>query len=190
MSLERLELGRDFNQPLNELPQSLKYIFLKTGPKYQHPLDALPQSLAKLVIHRTTLTHHLDILPPKLSTLQLHIREFSHGLSKLPPNLQILIVHDDSAFEYSIDHLPQALVELAINSTWRGSFGNLLPNLAFFDFVGDVSVACLPPKLKEIVFGHDFNQPVVNNLPAMSKSLHTIEFSSERKQIPDLMRDK
>lgn len=67
LSLKSLILGRNFNSPINHLPPSL--VKLRTSANFDHPLSCLPLSLECLSINSKVFNQPMDSLPPKLSEL-------------------------------------------------------------------------------------------------------------------------
>jgi hypothetical protein len=79
-------LNSDFNQPLDNLPSSLKY--LELYDKFNQPLDLLPEGLKRLIIN-AEFNYPLDNLPAGLEYLEIR-GAFNHPINNLPLGLKQL----------------------------------------------------------------------------------------------------
>ena len=68
-SLTHLKLGVDFNQPVNNLPNSLTH--LKFGKDFNQPVDNLPESLTHLELEQFSFNKPLNNLPNSIIKLTL-----------------------------------------------------------------------------------------------------------------------
>jgi hypothetical protein len=88
--LTHLELGRCYNQPLDNLPLSLSHLsigcFRSSGSVYCHTLDNLPDSITHLFIHVPDFTHTIHRFPNSLLHLAVYssvIFPYHHSLHTL-----------------------------------------------------------------------------------------------------------
>jgi hypothetical protein len=103
--------GSNFNQPLNNLPITIKKIFL--GYSFNHPLDNLPSNLELLKLGYN-FNQSLDYLPESLNILILNNNNIS--LNNLPNSLKVLVVFNVDKIK--LDNLPKKnLITLFHNPT-------------------------------------------------------------------------
>ena len=101
--ITHLVIGTDFNQPLKNLPASLKYLAFEPDGYYAHI---------------THFTNRLDNLPHGLEELQLAISGINTYLGEnLPPTLKKLVILGFDAKEnININNLPDGLEYLFIGA--------------------------------------------------------------------------
>lgn len=105
-------LCRHYDYPLPPLPGSLLKIQMIMG-KFNQPLSNLPPSLKHLALG-DSFNHPLDHLPPSLRTLHLG-RDFNHPVHALPLSLRQLVIINPR-YSHSMLQLPLSLVELLVGS--------------------------------------------------------------------------
>jgi hypothetical protein len=96
--------------PLDNLPQTLRKLQIKSGRTYDYPLDFLPFLLQSLHID-TKYNLPLNNLPPNLKLLQIQEIEEPDTLNNLPPNLKVLSIVE--FYPYQFCNLPESLEEIA-----------------------------------------------------------------------------
>lgn len=98
----------DFNLPLDVPPSITSLTF---GSEFNQPLDNLPPSLKRLkFISVSSFSHSLDNLPPSLThLLGVH---FNQPVDHLPSSLVQLELF--GTFNQPIDHLPASLTHLSL----------------------------------------------------------------------------
>ena len=110
INLEHLVLGAKFNQPLNNLPNSLKTLIL--GIEFNQPLDNLPNRIKILCCQNCIgFSHNLDYLPESLEHIVIPYN-FDKSLNNLPQNIRILDLYRIS---YNIGFLTNMLSNLPAN---------------------------------------------------------------------------
>ena len=118
-SLKLLKLGNDFNQPLSNLSNSLK--LLNLGFKFNQPLPNLPNSLKYLRLGND-FNQPLPNLPNSLKSLNLGFN-FNQPLPNLPDGLKYLKL--SCSFNHYINQLPKSL-KVFVNATFYNYI--VLPN--------------------------------------------------------------
>ena len=99
-------LGNDFNQPLENLPSTIKCIKIqshneKGAPynKFNQLLDYLPIGLETLYIwFNANFNYPLDNLPPGLKYFVLFSNKFTQPLNNLPDSIEVIQI---STFNYT-----------------------------------------------------------------------------------------
>ena len=83
-----LKIDKDFNEPLDNLPEGIEEIHFAHCSVFNHRLDNLPQSL-KLLKLGTSYNQPLDFLPSGLETLIISYR-YKHPMTNFPVGLKNL----------------------------------------------------------------------------------------------------
>jgi hypothetical protein len=170
-SLTKICFGLDFNSPIDKvLLPNLQFASFRGI--FNQPLDNLPESLTFLRLRSKKYSHSLNDLPSSLHTLKLHFIEFNGTCAfkqlpfslrilkvccpslagkfidntqdnQIPPELEYLTFH---CFKGEIIHckLPETLVSLTI----KGAFCAILPPLI------SRSTSVLPESLEVLDFGN------------------------------------
>ena len=156
LPINSLALTEEFNEPVDHLPASLK--FLQLGRFFTRSLDHLPCGLRGLYLYDT---YYPD-----------YPRGFNLPLDHLPPNITELFcgIH----FDCPLDHLPNTLVTLSLSKFFNQDVDNLPSSLRTLFFAHNSQfnrpVDNLPSQLKVLVMGNHFNLPV-DHLPPRLKWL-------------------
>ena len=184
-NLQSLVLGYNFNRSFGLLPQTLRS--LSFDYYFDYPIDSLPEALTilKLSIGFNQPMYHL---PSSLISLEMSGLDFDHPIDNLPPNLKHLIIRNISAFDRSIDNLPN-LETLTVCQIFNQNLDNLPDSLRKLEFrCGNGSgIGCswhtdsnlentmsfptrypidhLPSSLIELTLPLDFNL-IIDNLPS------------------------
>lgn len=147
-SLQLIEFGYFFNQPVGNLPPSL--VCLIFSDKFDQPIDHLPPSLKELSLGRlfnqsidslpSTLTHlqigghfgshfnhPIDNLPSKLRFLNLGYSKFNYPVNYLPDTIQVL--HLGNKFNQPLDNLPSCLKIMVVDDAYLFPLGHLRPSI-------------------------------------------------------------
>lgn len=113
-----VNLGMNFNQPLDNLPHTVKRI---RNSKYNNvglcgfnqSLDFLPIGLEELIIEFSIVFNHpINNLPPGLKKLHLYSQEFNNTLNNLPDSLEYIYIR---TFDYNnTQKLPSQLKTIKI----------------------------------------------------------------------------
>ncbi len=137
-TLKYLSLGNRFNQPVNNLPESLLYLYLYLSNGFNQPVNNLPANLTYLYMNFGINCYdwNLDNLPSNLKYLDIQdverYNENNINLNKkynknlienLPNSIEELIVNAD----VSLDNLPNSIKILCLQYNSTQSF-DLLPN--------------------------------------------------------------
>ena len=132
-----------FNQPVNNLPNSL--IYLEFGYHFNQPVDNLPDSLTHLEFGNK-FNKPVDHLPEGLQYLQFGY-SFNQSVENLPKSLKILKL--STIYNLPLINLPQHLEELELGE----------------HFNHPIRKEDLPKNLKKIKFGFAFNHPIEGDSP-------------------------
>lgn len=108
-TLKYLILGRDFSQPIDELPGNLLHLIL--GRDFSHPLNNLPNSLKYL---KLGLEFNKPIFRPpyKISHIKIN-RKKQSPLDNLPESLEIIEI--DKQNKYILNLLPLTNTNIKID---------------------------------------------------------------------------
>ncbi|EGG19845.1 hypothetical protein DFA_06947 [Cavenderia fasciculata] len=181
-TLQSLEFGDEYNQPLSVgvLPSPLQSLVF--GDKYNQPIavGVLPSSLQSLVFgNRYDQPLSVGVLPSSLQSLEFgwhYNQPLSVGV--LPPSLQSLVFGWSYNQPLSVGVLPTSLQSLVFGIRYDQplSVGVLPPSLQSLVFGWSynqrLSVGVLPSSLQSLVFGDRYNQPIsVGVLPSSLQSL-------------------
>ncbi len=161
--IKRLLLNKDFNHPINNLPNSLMVLRIDgTDAIFNYPVDNLPEGLK--VLHLNSLFDFpVDNLPSGLEKLVLG-DNFNHKVENLPPNLKYLSL--GNKFNHPIDNLPIKLKYLSIGRNFNKSVDNLPPELEYLSLGNRFrqTIDKLPTGLKFLLLKSKFNRSL-DNLP-------------------------
>ncbi len=112
-----LHLGRRFNKPIMNLPQTLKHLIIAANEiaycDFNQSLDYLPEGLEFLTIKLNQVFKiPVNNLPASLKHLQFICKVFRHPINNLPDGLESLSI---SCFDYfNTHHLPANLKKVNI----------------------------------------------------------------------------
>jgi hypothetical protein len=166
-TIESITFGKNFNQPINNLPLNLKILNIEQGyeeGKFNNPVDNLPLGLGKLIISSESFNQSLDNLPSGLKYLEINSIMFNQPIDNLPNGLVELKITGD--FNQPIDNLPDSLENLDLTCDINYSVDNLPNNLVSLkiglnsDF--DVKINNLPQNLMFLQVGHNYVHPFDN----------------------------
>jgi hypothetical protein len=93
-TLIKLELGKTFNKPIDNLPESLRELVI--GKNYNLPIENLPTGLVSLKFSEDSI--------------------FNQSINFLPESLKILVLGKD--YNMTIDSLPNGLEKLIISRSY------------------------------------------------------------------------
>ena len=184
-----LILGAKFNQPVNNLPNSITHLIL--GGIFNHPVDIsnedsptgkssiLPNSITFLVLGGEDFNQPVDNLPESVTELIFGYR-FNQPINNLPNGLKTLKFYEHSNFNQPVDNLPDSLTYLHFGDCFNQSIEFLPENLKelYLGNYYDLPINNLPSSLIYLNTGHGFNQ-AINNLPS---SLKKVELGQEFDQ--------
>lgn len=113
-----LQLGRRFNKPIMNLPQTLKHLIIASNQiahcEFNQSLDYLPEGLESLEIKlNCSFNMYINNLPASLKHLTFYCKLFNYSLNNLPDGLEILCVRDFS--DLDLHNLPSNLKKVQIS---------------------------------------------------------------------------
>lgn len=116
-----LQLGMNFNQPLNNLPSTIKRIVIRKNndvgyTKFNQPIDYLPPGLEELYIHfNQEFNHPLYNLPTGLKKLFLNAFTYKQPINNLSDSIEEITIKQ---FDYENTYkLPANLKIIKISET-------------------------------------------------------------------------
>ena len=107
---QRVDLGIDFNQPVNNLPNSLTYLKFGELGHFNQPVDNLPNSLTYLEFGRY-FNQQINFLPDSLKYLKLG-SHFNQSLENLPSSL--IRIEFGDRYDKPVTDLPNNIREIKI----------------------------------------------------------------------------
>jgi len=199
----------NFNQPLNELPNTLETLTIMECHEFNQPLNHLPDNLQNLkLIGTAKFNQHLNKLPINLKYLLIEGSkrfdeeydyeeydedcgvDFNKSLDRLPEGLEKLVLKDLEFFSHSLDNLPVNLKKLYIKNTNIKLVNNLPINLKKLELIGTKvrNFDRLPEGLEKLVIIQDFNKPI-DSLPRGLKYLKLVsdKFNQELNNLPNIV---
>ena len=91
--LIKLEFGKLFNKPVNNLPSGLKHLVF--GNSFNQPVDNLPTGLISLKFNQEScFTQSVGFLPESLKLLVLG-KNYNLPIDSLPSGLETLVLHQN-----------------------------------------------------------------------------------------------
>ena len=145
-NLTHLTLGKKFNQPIDNLPKSLKYlIFDNRDGDYQpidnrdcdfnQPIDNLPNSITNIILSKL-FNQPIDNLPKSLKYLIFDniYGDFNQPIDNLPNSITHLTF--SRKFNCPVDNLPNSLINLQTGYYFNYPLDNL-PNSLKHLTIGD-----------------------------------------------------
>jgi len=150
-NLKYLDLGENYNNLLNNLPNDLIALVISTN--YNHKIIDLPMELTSLYFNNHCIYNHpFTILPKKLKILYFSSGcLFNNSINNLPSNLEILGFGFLCEFNQSIKNLPSSLKILKLYNDY--DFINLTKfpnNLEKLCICGKISPSLIPNNLKTL----------------------------------------
>lgn len=122
----RLVLGRRFNQPLNNLPNTLTHLVL--GGEFNQALEYLPSSLIPSILP-WLFWQSIDSLPSKITHLSLSAC-FNQLIKSLPPSLTSLSFSPFSQFNQLLSCLPSNIINISFGQRFNQSVESLPPSIS------------------------------------------------------------
>lgn len=174
-TLQTLVFGTSFNQQINEnvLPLSLQN--LTFGINFNQPINenVLPSSLQKLIFNFSQLYRHVIYEPSLKNLLPVSLK-----------TLTFMYYYQDQDNTCTLDDiLPPKLEYLVCHNYYSKITKNTFPNtLKKLEFNGSFEQFCemLPPSLETLIFGHDFNLPIKENI--LPSTITELEFGDRFNQ--------
>ncbi len=180
--LKYLYLGDMYNQPINNLPNTIEY--LQLGKNFNNPIDNLPESLISLSFSKNSnFNCPVDNLPNNLTFLQFE-DEFNCKIDNLPNKLSVLYIGHN--FNQPIDNLPDSIIDLKLGYSFNQPINRLPKSLLNLIFGNDYgcskfknNISNYPGNLLviKIPFSKNFSN-IINNLPDSVKKI-TLDFSND-----------
>lgn len=141
--ITHLTFGDRYDQPVNNLPETLTHLTFEITSSFNQPVDNLPKGLTHLTFGES----------------------FDESVDNLPETLTHLTFGE--AFDQFVDNLPKGLTHLTFGVHFNQPVDNLpesLTHLTFGHYFSD-EVNNLPKNLTHIVFEKYYHQRLNNNLP-------------------------
>jgi hypothetical protein len=187
--LTQLTINGKFNQPLDNLPNSIKEIYFDAGSIFNQPVDVLPSNL-KILSFGKYFNHNINNLPNGLQVLILSTN-FDKSLNNLPDSLTHLDL-ERTEINHNIKKYPPNLFEIKFNNKFNNTIENLPKKLKiiYFGMNFNQKVDTLPDTLEEIYFNYYFNQSI-NNLPDTMRIIdfnHAFGFNRPITKIPSCVK--
>jgi hypothetical protein len=139
---KKVVVGDAFNQSIDFLPNGITY--LRLGRRFNKPIMNLPQTLKHLIIGAIGIAYcdfnqSLDNLPEDIETLEL-IRnsKFDKYINNLPFGLKHLHFNCTN-FNYPINNLPEGLETLVVRNFNNLTLNNLPSNLKSVQITSNLS---------------------------------------------------
>jgi len=188
--LHTLKMGKDFNQDIIKLPESL-HIF-EMGWDFDKPIY-LPSNLKELRMG-FSFNQDLDDIPSSLNVLEMgenfnqkiSLKEglkklimnhnFNEQIDYIPYSLEVLVL--GNSYNYEIKYFPDNLRHLKIGSHYKHPIRSLPKSLIRLDVFGDVDELELTNDLKILTLSGSFNRPI--KLPeTLQKFITTGKFNQD-----------
>ena len=152
--IEELKIvSQNFNKPLYNLPKSLNYIGIWSNI-FNQPLNYLP-NITFLTINCSNLNIKINNLPNSLENLKI-FNNHHDIIEKLPINLKYLSLYNTKINNFTLNSLPENLIELRITK-----------------FYFQKQINYYPSNLQRIYFTKcNFNNNVLDNLPKTLKFIN------------------
>jgi hypothetical protein len=185
-NLEVLCLAKNYNQPINNIPKTLKKLVL--GYSYNNSLDIL-ENIDNLEILELGLKFNqtLNNLPKKLKKLKFG-HKFNQSIDNFPLSIEELEVNNN--FNMSVKHLVNLKIFRAGDLTTKfkqpfTDFSNTLEVLELGDDFNE-DIKEYPPNLKILKLGkyhkfsiNNYNKPL-NNLPKNLRELYIYSYTFDQ----------
>eukprot|EP01112_Ceratiomyxa_fruticulosa_P013477 TRINITY_DN3791_c0_g1_i2.p1 TRINITY_DN3791_c0_g1~~TRINITY_DN3791_c0_g1_i2.p1 ORF type:complete len:469 (-),score=51.82 TRINITY_DN3791_c0_g1_i2:132-1538(-) len=161
-SLIYLQVGRDFNQTLNNLPSTLKHLNMEKNAYFNRRVPSFPSNITQLSFG-CFFSQCVDRLPQTLTHLSFG-RNFDREVDCLPLSLTHLSF--GAYFTQKVDCLPKSLTHLTFTGKFNQTINHLPPGLTHLVLSDDFNraVDSLPSSITNLSFGYCFSQSV-NYLP-------------------------
>lgn len=176
--ITHLSLGSMYNQPLDNLPNTLYY--LQLSYRFHQNIDHLPASLRYLKIEGI-YNKPVDHLPAGLTHFIMgNASLFNLPIDYLPPHLTHLTLGD--CFNQSVDYLPESLQHLTLDERFAKSIDYLPPNIShllLFTYQQPICLSYLPKSIKHLMCGYSS----INQLPSSITNL-TLVYYNEANAVP------
>ena len=141
-NLKSLLLPDSFNGFIDKLPNSL--LELQIGREFNQSIDQLPTGLQSLVfVEEGCFDQSIEHLPSEIRTIELPF-SFRAGLYDLPTSLQCLTITTYD-YRYSLDALPEQLKELNLSHYYTDCLKSLPQNLQSLRCGIDSQRTWIPP---------------------------------------------
>ncbi len=112
-----LELGEQFDQDLNNLPDTLEELVFAKRSRFNRKFQSFPPNLLQLVLP-DNYSRKLSQLPPRLIKISLGI-EFTHPIDLFPDSLREIRFDSNGKFAYPIYRIPKSLLVLELPKSYQ-----------------------------------------------------------------------
>lgn len=170
-----------FNQPIDYLPDSLIKLWL--GDDFNHPLYDLPNSLAYLRVG-TKFNHPLNNLPQSLETIEFgYCSKYSYGMDGINPDIELLYCYDFSRYVKILPFITHMFIIDIFDKHLDDTIDYFPPTLKYITLDNNFTKILnnLPDYLEHLTLNENFNLPLQILFENIPSSLKTIEFESNSK---------
>ena len=189
VTITKLIFDEDFNQPLDNLPNTITHLSFSKYSKFNYPLDNLPNSITYLEFG-SHFNHPLNNLPNTITHLTIGSK-FNHPLNNLPNTITHLSFSKYSKFNQLVDNLPKSLTHLEFGYHFNQSINNLSNTITHLTFNS------APQNRNDINFNHKYeillvrmasigNFTILKKFINLSKNIGIAKYIVENKYIWDL----
>lgn len=112
-----LELGEQFDQDLDQLPDTLEELVFAKGSRFNRKFQSYPTNLLQLILPDKYL-RKLSQLPSRLQKIFLGI-EFVHPIDSFPDSLREIRFSSNGKFTCPINRIPKALLVLELPKFYK-----------------------------------------------------------------------
>lgn len=158
-NVKYLKFGYLFDQPINKenCPSTLEKLYL--GRNFNQRIDNLPDNLIKLdMSNNVSFTHTINCLPSSLRKIYFG-KKFNHSVDFIKSNRNLTHLTFGDIFNYPLVFLPK-LIYLELGENYNHSFLEFTPNIETLIFndnhkiLSNIHINC--PKLRLILLSSDW----------------------------------
>lgn len=171
-NVKEIIIGKIFNSDLI-LPNSIENIEFCYNSKFNQPVNNLPEKL-KYLKFGFNFNQHVDNLPNKLEYLYFGFN-FNQELNFLPESIITLEFCYNSCFSKSLENLPNNIKKLLLNSKYHNNsikLNNFSNNINFLRIPDLTNIHKFPTQINKLILCNDFN---FDNLPNIQNFENIIE---------------
>lgn len=155
--LNYFKSGSCFNKPLNNISQTLKYLYL--GSSYSLNLD-----LSNFNLHLLSVSSNIQIVNYGKTLVKLCVGgDFNNKLIGLPDSLKILEICDN--YDQELGRLPEGLTTLKLGDKFNQSINNIPDNIEILEFSTyskfDHDIYKLPEKIITMIGPKNYTKKII-----------------------------
>ena len=166
--------GDDFNQNIDNLPDSIQYI--TTGARFNTIITKIPESLLSLIFHHYSLYNYPLIFNQSSKKLRKIILgyDFNQSIDTFPDHIETITFTPDSSFDQQIIKLPANLKHLSLPLDYQSTIMKFPNGLIDIEINSNLngSINYLPASVRKIQCNMHFG----GKLDYLPYSLHTLLF--------------